>query len=251
MPVDYQTLGLAVLAAATIGLSKGGLPIASMFAVPILAIAIHPVTAAATLLPVLLASDLVSLLAYARHAERPLLAVLMPAMLAGIAFGWLSAAWMPVPMIMLVIGLIGIGYCAKSLLLRRPPAAAPGTKGGVFWGILSGFSSFISHSGGAPYQVFMSSRPIDKLSYAGTSAIVFASMNVVKLLPYWSLGAFDVGNWQLSLLLVPVGFIFTLIGIALLKVASEDAFRKVLDLALLAISLKLVWDGLTKYISAV
>ncbi|MFT0861378.1 sulfite exporter TauE/SafE family protein [Ancylobacter sp. G4_0304] len=240
--LDAWTLFLAVVAAATIGLSKGGLQIASMFAVPVLAIALPPLVAAATLLPVLIAADVVSVVAYRKYADWRLLKVLLPGMLAGVGVGWLTASWVPVPWIMFTIGAIGLFYCVRTVL--APARTASSTRAGLFWSLVSGFTSFISHSGGAPYQIFMASQPILKLAYAGTTALAFATVNLVKIYPYWRLGAFESGLWQLSLLLIPVGALFTAIGIGLLKIVSEATFRRVLDVALFAISAKLMFDGI-------
>ena len=52
---------LAVLAAVVVGMSKGGLPVVGMLGVPILSLAISPVTAAGLWLPVYVLSDMFGL----------------------------------------------------------------------------------------------------------------------------------------------------------------------------------------------
>ena len=60
----------AVVAAALVGASKGGLPVVGMLGVPVLALTISPVAAAGLLLPVFVLSDMFGLYVY-RRAFRP------------------------------------------------------------------------------------------------------------------------------------------------------------------------------------
>lgn len=72
------------------------------------------------------------------------------------------------------------------LAAGRFPARFPDdelARGGVAVGTLSGFSSFISHAGRPPYQIYMVSQRLDKLVFAGTTTILFAAINVMKVIP--------------------------------------------------------------------
>ena len=51
---------------------------------------------------------------------------------------------------------------------------------GLFWGVITGFTSFVSHSGGPPYQVYALPLKMTKTVFAGTSTIAFAIINAVK-----------------------------------------------------------------------
>ncbi|HMO71854.1 MAG TPA: sulfite exporter TauE/SafE family protein, partial [Paracoccaceae bacterium] len=57
---------LAVTSAVLVGMGKGGLPIVGMLGVPVLSLAISPVTAAGLLLPIYVLSDLFGIWAYRR-----------------------------------------------------------------------------------------------------------------------------------------------------------------------------------------
>ena len=67
---------------------------------------------------------------------------------------------------------------------------------GVFWGTIAGFTSFVSHTGGPPYQAYVLPQKLPKMMFAGTSTIVFAVINLVKLVPYWALGQFNPANLE-------------------------------------------------------
>lgn len=111
---------------------------------------------------------------------------------------------------------------------------------------MSGFASFVSHSGAAPYQVYVLPQRLDKLTYAGTSAIVFATMNAAKLIPYWALGEFALSTLHISAVLVPVGIISTLLGVYFVKVPPERIYYVLAEILLALISLRLIKSSLVR-----
>ena len=70
-------LTIAVISAFFVGLSKGGLPSIGTLAVPFLALVISPVTAAALLLPIYVASDMIGLAIYRRSFSGRNIAILI------------------------------------------------------------------------------------------------------------------------------------------------------------------------------
>ena len=167
---------LACLAAVLVGLSKGGLPNIGILSVPVMSLAISPVTAAAMLLPIYVVSDVFGIMAYRRHFDRRLLAILAPAMTLGVAIGWLTAAVVPERLTTLLIGVIGASFCAHAWATRNddlPPRPADVPRG-VFWGTIAGFTSFVSHAGAPPYQMYTLPQKLDKQVFAGTTTILFA-----------------------------------------------------------------------------
>lgn len=127
---------LAVLAAALVGLSKGGLPVVGMLGVPVMALQVSPILAAGLLLPVYVVSDIFGVWAYRHAFNRRVLAIMLPAAVVGIAIGWATASLVPERLITGIIGLIGASFAARLLLQRgpegpgRPAEVAPG----LFWG---------------------------------------------------------------------------------------------------------------------
>ena len=61
----------------------------------------------------------------------------------------------------------------------------------AFWGTVAGFTSFVAHVGGPPFQVYTLPLRLDPKVLSGTSAIFFAATNALKLVPYFALGQFD------------------------------------------------------------
>ncbi|MEZ5754232.1 MAG: sulfite exporter TauE/SafE family protein [Paracoccaceae bacterium] len=236
----------AVAAAVLVGAGKGGIPVVGMLGVPVLALAISPVTAAGLLLPVYVVSDMFGLWAYRRDFDGRVLAILLPGAVAGIALGWLTASMVSEAVVTGLIGLIGLVF-ALNLILRPKQDAAPKRAEvgpGLFWGAVTGFTSFVSHSGAPPYQVYTLPLKMTKTVFAGTSTIAFAVINAVKLIPYWALGQFSPENLHVAVLLMPVAAVAVFAGVRLVRVLPEALFFKAVTWALLGISLKLVWDGL-------
>ena len=58
-----------------------------------------------------------------------------------------------------------------------------GFAAGILWGTLAGFTSFISHAGAPPFQIYVLPQRLPKLVFAGTSTILFATINAAKIVP--------------------------------------------------------------------
>ncbi len=236
----------AIVAAVAVGMGKGGLPVVAMLSVPVLSLAVSPVTAAGLLLPVYVLSDAFGLYAYRHSIDRRVFAILMVGVTIGVGLGWATATITPEWAVTALVGLIGTVFALRLLLQRgmvepRKAEVAPG----VFWGTLTGFTSFVNHSGGPPYQIYVLPLGLSKMVYAATSTVLFAYLNVIKLVPYWALGQFNPGNLTVSALLMPLAAISVFAGVKLVKIIPERLFFQIVNWALLAISLKLIWDGLS------
>ena len=114
----------------------------------------------------------------------------------------------------------------------------------MFWGTIAGFTSFVSHTGGPPYQTYVLPQKLPKMVFAGTSTIVFAVINLVKLVPYWALGQFNPSNLEVAAMLSPVAVAGALIGYRFTKVIPEKIFYRLVEVALFLISLKLIHEAL-------
>jgi len=235
---------LAGLAAAMVGAGKGGLPVVGMLGVPILSLAISPITAAGLLLPVYVLSDMFALYAYRHEFNARVLVILAGGVTGGVVIGWATASITPEWLVTALVGMIG-GVFALNLLLRRdtPPAQPARIGAGLFWGAITGFTSFVAHAGAPPFQVYVLPLRLSKLIYAGTGTILFAYLNAIKLIPYAALGQFSAENLKVAASLMPIAALSVYGGLRLVKHLPEAVFFKIVTWALLAISAKLIWDG--------
>lgn len=236
---------LAVLAAGLVGLSKGGLPVVGMLAVPVLALVMSPVAAAGLLLPVYVVSDAFGLYAWRHAFDRRNLAILIPATTIGVLLGWLLASRVPDWTVTALVGLIGTAF---SLMLlsgfgaSRPPRRAD-VAPGLLWGAATGFTSFVSHAGAPPFQVYVLPQRLEKTVYAGTTTILFAWVNAIKLGPYWALGQINLASLETALLLSVPAALAVFAGVRLVRIIPQALFFRLVTWALLAVSLKLLWDA--------
>lgn len=238
---------VAIIAALSVGLAKGGLSMVGTISVPLMALFISPVQAAGILLPVYIISDIGGLIAYRRDFDRRVLATLLPGAITGILLGWATAHYVTDQTVELIVGVIGLAFALKALVWRdgSGPAARPDRVKGSFWGMVSGYTSFVSHSGAAPYQVYAQPLRMAPLNYAGTTTIFFAICNAVKLVPYAALGQLSLQNLGVASILLVPALIGVMVGLWVVKRMSTALFYSFITWMLLGVSLRLVWTGLT------
>jgi len=122
----------------------------------------------------------------------------------------------------------------------RPARLLPG----LFWGACSGFTSFVSHAGSPPFQMYVLPQKLEKLVFAGTSTLMFAAINWSKVLPYMQLRPFAQQDWYTVLWLVPAALLATAAGAWLTKRLADRWFFILVQLALFLVSLRLVYQAL-------
>ncbi|MFZ2103428.1 MAG: sulfite exporter TauE/SafE family protein, partial [Oricola sp.] len=167
------------------------------------------------------------------------------------AIGWFTAAWVTVPEVRFLVGMIALLFVADYVRLRlrkTQPAPKPhnAVKGG-FWGAIAGFTSFVSHAGGPPYQVYTLPLGQDPRLYTGTSVIFFAIINAVKLVPYFALGQFDSANLTTSLVLMPFAPFATIAGAWIVRRMDRTIFYPLMYTMVFFVGIKLVYDGLISF----
>ena len=238
---------LATLAAVFVGLGKGGLPVVAALAVPSLALIMSPIAAAGLLLPVYIVSDVFALAAYRRDFNKQVLKIAVIAMSLGVLIGGLTAHLVIEWMVTALIGLMGAVFALK--LLIEPKRKAQATQpihqaSSYFWCTIAGFTSFISHNGGPPWQIFTLPLNLPKSIFVGTSVIAFSYCNLIKLIPYLWLGQVNLDSVFMSFYLMLPASIAVFIGVKLVQRIPELLFFKLVTWALMIISLKLIWDGM-------
>lgn len=236
---------LGALASFCVGLSKGGLPMVGVLGVPLLSLVINPVAAAALLLPIYIVSDMFGLYFYRREYDMRNLQILLPAATLGIAAGWASYAIVSERIITLLVGAIGLAYCVNALVTRGNVAAQPAdVPRGLFWGAITGLTSFVSHTGGPPFQMYTLPQKLPKMVFAGTSTIFFAIVNLIKVVPYTALGQFNPSNLEVAAGLSPVAVAGAWLGYKATAMIPERLFFRIVEVALAVVSVRLIYSAL-------
>ena len=245
-PWFYATAIPAVL---MFGIAKGGFgggP--GTAAVPLMALVVSPVQAAAILLPILCLMDLVTLWAYRGRWDLSELKALMPASLLGIAVGAYLFDVMTADTIRLCVGVIAVTFAVHywmSRLSRKKGDLPPFSRAlALPAGAISGFTSFIAHAGGPPVNMYMLRRPLDRTSFVATTAVFFTLVNYTKLIPYAWLGQLSAENLTTSAALAVFAPIGVYLGVWLHRRISDRVFFTFVYVFLFIVGIRLIIGGL-------
>lgn len=245
-PLFYAT---AIPAVILLGLSKGGFAGLGVLGMPLMALTIPPVQAAAITLPILMVQDAFSVWVYRRSWDRRNLRILLPGAVAGILLAYLLAARVPDAAVALVLGVISIVFGLRRFV-RRPvepstdPAPPPSKVLGWFWGAVAGFTSMIAHAGGPPFQIYLLPQHLPRDLFVGTGVVFFTLVNLIKVPPYLALGQLTRASLMTSAVLFPLAIVSTWAGVWLVRRVSGERFYDLVHLLLVLLGGKLVADGM-------
>jgi uncharacterized protein len=246
MLTDPWFYAVAIPAVALFGLTKGGFAGASLPAMPLMALMMPPFTAAAIILPVLLVQDIVTVYSFRKEYDRTMLRLMLPGAVVGSLVGSFTAASIQPDHVRFGVGLLAFAFClnawfgpgaGKGGALPHDPAMAG------FWGGVSGFTSFVIHAGGAPFNIYALPRRLPKEVLSGTAAIFFSIVNLMKVPAYLGLGQLTLETLKLSAVLLPAAILANAGGIWLVRRMPLGMFYRVLYGLLFGLSLKLIFDG--------
>jgi uncharacterized membrane protein YfcA len=245
-PLFYVATVPAVL---LFGISKGGFGGGlGVLAIPLMALVVSPIQAAAILLPILCVMDLVSLWVYRGKWIGAELRILIPASLIGIGIGTLLFEYMSPAVIRLLLGGIAITFTVHHWVREKIRAGKDQVVISPMIGMVaaatSGFTSFVAHAGGPPLSMYLLRRGLDRTQFVGVTVVFFAVANYVKLIPYAWLGQFDSTNLSTSLLLAPLAPVGIGIGVWLHNRVSDKFFFRFVYVLLFLVGIKLIFDGL-------
>lgn len=173
---------------------------------------------------------------------------MLPGAMAGILIGYFFAANMNPRALTLAIGLVTLSFGLYRLWVERggrivAPSNSPGWAGTLF-GIACGLTSQICHAGVPPYHIWVLPRKLSHIRFAGTTAVLFALINWIKVPSYIALGVMTPHVLTLSVLLMPVAMASTIVAIKLVKKIDPSRFYRAMYLLMVLIGLKLIWDAL-------
>jgi uncharacterized membrane protein YfcA len=249
VPHEIHFYLFAIPAVILVGLAKGGFSGLGALGTPLMALGMDdPVKAAAILLPILIAQDVVAVAAFRKSWDGSVLAAMLPGAAVGIGLGWLLAARISSDAVMAALGAISILFGAFRLVAERggriaPSSASPAWVGSLF-GIAAGFTSQIAHAGGPPFQMWVMPRKLERDVFVGTSALFFAVVNWIKVPAYVALGQFTRDNAMAAAVLLPVAVLASLAGVKLVRKVSMERFYVIVYVLMIVAGGKLLLDGL-------
>lgn len=239
IPTDLGiVVGTALLAASffgsfiTVALGIGGgaflLAVMASFMPPAALIPVHGV--------IQLGSNVFRALLLRAHVHwRPILAFATGS-IAGVAVGGAIAVELPPGLV-----LIGVGAFVIFSVLARPPAWL--RRHGLLTGMVSSFLTMFFGATGPFVATFVKSLDLDRQTHVATHATLMTLQHALKILVFGFLG-FAFGPWLAFMAaMVGAGFLGTVAGRHVLVQMSEKGFKRALDVMLILISLRLIWQG--------
>ncbi|REG79549.1 sulfite exporter TauE/SafE family protein [Marinomonas pollencensis] len=225
------------------GMGKGGVGgILGMLSVPLIAMTIPPLQAAAILLPLLCLMDVIALFYHRKNCNYRELKHMLPGAILGILVASFFIGSLPSAVVELLIGGLALLFLVQKLLPRKNANNLPAK--GHFLTLLSGFASTIAHAGGPPATMHLLPKKLPKQQYIGTSVVFFASLNFLKLIPYAYLGELNTSNLEASLVLLPIAFLGVRTGVWLVNILSQEMIYKISYIVLFLTGMKMLVAGL-------
>lgn len=249
MTFDLAFFALAIPAVIFAGVSKGGFAGGGAFAAtPILALVIAPGHAVGLMLPLLMMMDVATLKPYWGKWNGSAARLLILGALPGIALAGAVYHLTNPEVFKLLIGVISIAFVlfqlARQTGVLRLEGHGVGPGVGLFAGFGTGFTSFIANAGSPPAAVYLLLKGVAKTEYQATNVIVFWVVNLIKFIPFLSLGIATKQTILADLMLAPFAFLGAWLGVKAHYAVPEKWFFGLTYVLLLATGGKLIWDAL-------
>ena len=253
-PTAFWVTAVFVVVLTGLGKSGFGSGIGAL-ATPLLALTIGVADAAALLLPLLIIMDLFTIPYYRKRFDRHHLLILLVGSLFGIAIGAYffetlshndQALKRGIGALAVLFVILQVG---RSLILGAMSENRPGRWVGWLMGALGGFTSTIAHAGGPPVTIYLVPQQLPRDIYVGTAALLFAAINLIKLVPYYYLGLLRIGNLSTVLVLAPLAYVGVWLGVFLNRRFTDKWFTRFVYTFLLLTGLQLLtgWNLVTLF----
>ncbi len=212
----------------------------ALIAMPLL-IGVLGVQQAATLFALVVGTAEILLLLHYRHALRfGAVRRLALASAVGIPVGLLGLAAVPEQLMLLLLGLVVLGYGIYGLSgLQMPPLQNP--RWGYGFGFVAGVFSGAYNTGGPPLVMYGTGRRWQPGEFKGNLQAVFVINTALVLLLRGGVGYMTPQIWLLYALALPFMALALLLGFALEPRVSPQRFRRLVLLLLLLLGLKLIF----------
>nr|WP_320137071.1 sulfite exporter TauE/SafE family protein [uncultured Amphritea sp.] len=235
---------LAGLGVLITGISKSGFAGGvGVISVPLMSLYIGPVQAAAIMLPLLILMDFFSVRAWWHSKRVDLLKIMVPGAIVGILVGYWLFDYLNDDILRMLLGVLSIGFALWGLLKGSRLGRSNSPVVGYIASTLAGFTSFIAHAGGPPMNFYLLPMKLPREQFLGTAVVFLAIVNFVKLFAYGALGQINTDNLLVGLVLAPIAWVGTRLGLVIHKKLDDQLFYRIILWMLLIIGVKLIADG--------
>ncbi len=236
---DLSTLDWAVLCVGVIciGIAKTAVGGAGSIAVAAFALVLPARESTGTILPLLIAGDLVAVAVYRRHTSWRLIRRLLPWVALGVVGGAGFLGVTDDSVMRRVIGGVLLALAGLQLLTHGgrlaerlgDPGEGPRSVGqhlaGVLAGVAAGFVTMVANVAGTVTTIYLLLSGLTKMEFLGTTAWFFLLVNLFKLPFSIHLGLVQPAALQLDLVLLPLVGVGALAGVLLVRRLDQRQFE--------------------------
>lgn len=227
--LDFLDWGLLALSALLIGMSKTGFGAGYAAVVLIMAYIFGDKNSTGVLVPLLIFADIVAVTYYRRTVNWRYIIKLLPWTFVGVGIAvWIGDSVSEVIFGYIMGAIILFGALVMIILEVRKSTVVPDYAWfAALAGLLGGFSTMVGNFAGPVLTVYLLSMRLPKDLYIGTGAWFFFIINLTKV-PF-HLFVWKTMNWesfQLDLYLIPIIVLGGFLGIFIVKLFSELAYRR-------------------------
>ena len=170
---------------------------------------------------------------------------MLPGSLLGVALAWVLASYLNEALIRLAVGMVGVSFVIFHWIGLKTKTQNGAS--GLVWGVVAGFTGTLANAGGPPFLVYALSQDLAKMTFVGTTAIFFLVLNATKLVPFFALGYLSNQSLATSVLFLPLAIIANSAAIRLVRRIPSSTFYRVSYGLVLAVSIGLMWQGITQH----
>lgn len=244
--IDTTSLILFFLSALLIGVGKAGVKGMGMLVVPLMAAVFGGMASAGLVLPMLCFADIFAVTYYNRHANWTYIRRLMPAALLGVLIGVVVGYYVDDSVFTNLISIIIIGSLILMLIQERMVISQQIVGGwgmGSIFGLLGGFSTMIGNAAGPVIATYFLATKIPKNAFIGTAAWFYLIVNLVKVpMHVFIWGSITLDSFKMNLMAIPAIGLGILIGVNIVKLIPEKAFRYFVMIMTFLVSIKLLFS---------
>lgn len=244
MDTDGRTVVLYV-AALLIGITKAGFGGGTgVLVTPLMVLILPAKEAVGLMLPLLSATDVVSLAYYWGKWDRRNVLMLLPGAVVGILLGSVLLGLISDVVLKKTIGVVACVFVLVSVyrerIVRSDRGFRPGYGHGVLAGTVTGLVSTLAHVGGVVTSMYLLPQRLTNRAFVGTTTAVYFLINLIKFVPYVALGLVDEGVLRQDLILMPGIVVGVLMGIWANRHLSRRVFSWIVLVLVLATGVKLL-----------
>jgi len=221
---------LYLIVALILGLTKAGLNGISLSVIPVMALIFGAKESTGVLLPMLIIADIMAVIYYHRNAVWRHITRILPWVAAGILIALITGNLINDAQFRIVM--VTVVWIMIILMILNDIRKKSGRKipenhfFASLMGLSGGFSTMIGNSAGPVFNLYFLAMRLPKKEFIGTGAWLYFIMNIGKLpLQIFVWKTITVNTILMNLLSAPVIAAGIFIGIHIVKIIPEKAYR--------------------------